>query len=323
MTTIPAGLRLEREQVRDALASALPWSPHDFVRGRAFAEADRALHAQFLTRELDEADDLRWIAPLPGGGRAAVFVERLPWDSQFFGYGVARINGIFPLERRSSPHTPDYAPLLGAVLDEARRRGIRYCFAAVDARDLPLLRATGSRGFALIETRCIYHRSLRDFEPATRYPCRAATVADVDTLSLVAQERANPHDRFHADPFIDAGDADRLMRAWVEASITGSFADVTIVPDVPRPRAFCTVRYHREHWPHWGVNLGQPVFSAVARELQGWYLRIISECCCHLKSVGAEHCYLATQISNRSVIRVWESLGFSLGRGENILRIIL
>jgi dTDP-4-amino-4,6-dideoxy-D-galactose acyltransferase len=113
------------------------------------------------------------------------------------------------------------------------------------------------------------------------------------------------------------------MERWVEASVVGGFADATIVPDVDAPEAFCTAKYHREHWAGWGCKLSQPVLSAVAPRHKGWYVKLISELDEHLRSVGAEHSFLITQITNNAVIRSWEKLGYGFGKGEHIFRKLL
>jgi dTDP-4-amino-4,6-dideoxy-D-galactose acyltransferase len=133
----------------------------------------------------------------------------------------------------------------------------------------------------------------------------------------------NPFDRFHSDIAIAPADADRMMEAWVEASITGGFADVTVVPDVPVPQAFCTARLHRDHWQGWGVHLAQPVLSAVAPVHKGWYVRIISELGEQLRQSGATHAFLVTQLTNNAVIRCWEKLGYQFGKGEHVMRKLL
>src|SRR5262249_10547996 len=159
----------------------------------------------------------------------------------------------------------------------------------------------------LIETRSYYHMALKDYNYPHRFSTRSAGPEDVASIAETAQMMVNIYDRFHADPAIQAADAERLMSKWVEASILEGFADVTIVENSTEPKSFCTVKYHRDKWERWGLKLSQPVFSAVSRESQGWYLKIISEINYHLKDViGAEHSFLATQITNRAVIRVWE-----------------
>ena len=308
--------------VRSILADNLPWSPVDFIR-RVDADGDRSIRAEFLTGRLSEDDDLRFVRRSSGGDEVAVFARRLPWDSEFFGYPVARLDGVIPLNAPWHRPNADYTDALSHLVESARTRGVRYLFASVDSRDLATLRALGALGFSLIETRVSHHLDLTDYSYPERYPVRAATPDDIVGLERTAQKMVNPYDRFHADPFIDPAAVDRLMRRWVHASIAEGFADVTIVPDVGQPTAFCTVKYHKDRWDRWGLNLGQTVFGAVEPEFKGWYRRIISEINYHLRDVGAEHSYLTTQITHSAVIRVWESLGYRFGKGEHTMRIIL
>lgn len=315
-------LRHEIESVRSVLGAQLPWSPVSFIRVVSLA-ADREAFAELLTQQLDEANDLRFIGSLPSGDAVALFARRLAWDSEFFGYGVARLDGVFPLSAPFYRPDAEYVGPVAKFLDEARRRDIRYVFAPVESRDLALMRALGQLGFSLIETRCYYHMDISSYDYPERFPVRAAEPADIPSLGRAARDIVNPFDRFHSDPFISKVDADRLMVRWIEASINEGFADVTIVPDVSEPTAFCTVKYHRDCWNRWGLKLSQPVFSAVSPEFKGWYRKLISEINYHLRDVGAEHSYLATQITNISVTWVWESLGYRLGKGEHIFRLVL
>lgn len=312
----------EVDTVRSILAAHLPWSPVGFIR-RLDADGDRSIHAEFLTGELSEDDDLRFIRRSSGGDDIAVFARRLPWDSEFFGYPMARLDGVFQLNAPWHRPNADYTDALLHLVESARTTGVRYLFARVDSRDLATLRALGALGFSLIETRVFYHLDLTDYSHPERYPVRAATPDDIESLGWAAREMVNPYDRFHADPFIDPASVDRLMRRWVRASISEGFADVTIVPAVDRPTAFCTVKYHKDHWDRWRLNLGQTVFGAVGPEFKGWYRKIISEISYHLRDIGAEHSYLITQITNGAVIWVWESLGYRYGKGEHTMRIIL
>jgi len=315
-------LRDRLDSIRDVLREHAPFSPTDFIRGIS-ESGDRSIYAENLTRDLPEGDDLRFSALLDGGVEVGVFAERLPWDSDFFGYGVARLDAIFPLAAPYDQPRADFKVAVARLLDMARERGIRSLFASVQPRDLAVIRALGECGFSLIETRGYYHMPLGEYAYPDRFPVRTATGADAERLGHTARDMVNPYDRFHADPFIDPADADRLMVKWMQASIEEGFADVTIVPDDPDPTAFCTVKYHREHWDRWGLKIAQPVFSAVSREYRGWYRKLISEINYHLREIGAEHSYLITQITNIAVTWTWESLGYRYGRGEHIFRAVL
>ena len=307
---------------RQVLAASIPGSPFDFVR-RLDVQADREMLIDRLMSDLPAADDLRFVTRRSGASEVAVFAQKLAWDSRFFGYPIARLDGIFPLQPAAAS-AADYRAAVDALLDLATARSVTYLFATVDARDVATLRALGETGFAVIETRLYYHRALEEYTHEQRYPVRPATAADVEPLSRAARDAVNPYDRFHADPFIAKQDADRLMCKWVEASIAEGFADITFVPDVPKPpTAFCTVRYHRDKWERWGLRLAQPVFSAVSPEFKGWYRKLISEISYHLKEAGAQHAYMTTQATNSPVVWTWESLGYRYGKCEHILRKLL
>ena len=148
--------------VKARLVDSLPWSPLDFIKGISPA-GDRALHVESLTRDVNPRDDLRFAFPIAGGREVAVCAERLPWDSGFFGYDVARLHGIYPLASSGYQHDADYTPAVSELTRSARRRGIRYLFAVIDARDLPTQRALAATGFSVLETRvsvlCPRHRS--------------------------------------------------------------------------------------------------------------------------------------------------------------------
>jgi hypothetical protein len=312
----------ELSDIRAALAAALPWTPLDCVPGLQ-VEGDRAREAERLTRPLPVGDDLRQRVRLPDGTSIFVAAERLPWDSEFFGYGVARLDGIHAVDPARYRPESDYGPALTALLQGARAANVRYLFAMVDARDLATLRALGNAGFALIETRSLYHAAIEPDQGSSRHAVRWARADDVPHLARAARTMVNPYDRFHADPFVGAANADRMMERWAHASVLEGFADATLVPDVPEPTAMCTVRYHRANWDRWGLALAQTTFSVVGPELKGWYRKLMLELHRHFREVGVAHAYYVTQVTNSAVIHVLSGLGYRFGRAEHVLRILL
>lgn len=309
-------------RLRAGLIAAGVTGPHAFIRGLD-ADYDRRILLDQWLRPLPADDDLRFRVEIDDQAWW-VLLERLPWDSDFFARGMARLNAVVregapPALRDDCSHA---TRALAAVLAEAGSRGIDYVLAPAAPGDLPALRTLAASGFELIETRCHYHRPLAS-PPQVRHATRLAGPQDVPSLARAAREMVNPFDRFHADLSISDADADRMMERWIEASILGGFADATIVPDVQAPEAFCTAKYHREHWQGWSLKLAQPVLSAVAPRHRGWYVKIIAELDEHLRSIGAEHAFLITQITNNAVIRSWEKLGYQFGKGEHIFRKLL
>lgn len=311
------------DELRDGITRAGIASPHAFIRGLD-ADYDRRVMVDQWLRPMVAQDDLRSCYRPRHDVEKWVLMERLAWDSEFFGRGMARLHAVVDpagtAELRGDVSMAVDA--LRAALESARAHGIGYVFCAVSPADLPTVRTLSMCGFALIETRCHYHRPL-DAPPAQRYATRLATADDIPSLARAARTMVNPFDRFHADPAISEASADRLMERWVEASVAGGFADATIVPDVDAPEAFCTAKFHREHWEGWRCKLSQPVLSAVSPRHKGWYVKIISELDEYLRSIGAQHSFLITQITNNAVIHSWEKLGYRFGKGEHIFRKLL
>jgi dTDP-4-amino-4,6-dideoxy-D-galactose acyltransferase len=248
----PLLLGRSSHELRDGIADAGVVSPHAFIRGLD-AGYDRKVMLDQWLRPLAESDDLRFRFEHGDGTEHWVLMERLAWDSEFFGRGMARLNAVLR-PGMSSPLRADVAPGIKAVhttLEQVRTRGIDYVFCPVSPNDLPTIRTLSACGFDLIETRCHYHRPLVA-PPPQRYSTRLATPADIPSLARAARITVNPFDRFHADPAVSEESAGKLMERWVEASITAGFADATIVPDVEAPEAFSTAKFHRELWQGWG-----------------------------------------------------------------------
>ena len=311
-----------RPDVPSVLLDSMPWSPFDFIKGISI-EGDRSIHVASLLRRLDPGDDLRIACPIAGDTEVAVCAEHLPWDSKFFGYGIARLNGIFPLRRDGYRHDADYTPAVDALTALAKSRGIRYLFAVIDSRDLPTTRALTARGFSLIETRLFFHLSLRTYHYPRRFRCRLATAADVEALTALARTVENPYDRFNADPFIDKADVARLMETWIRVSLLNGYADATFITDSADPGALCTVKYHQDKSATWKTSIGQLMLALAAPRVGNGFLGVISELNYYMKDLGIDHVVYSTQIANRGIGRVGQHLGFKYGKGEYVLRLLL
>lgn len=307
------------EFIHQQLCDAGVEGPHSFIRALN-ATYDRDVAVQRWLASLSTDRDLNFRVIVDGLEYWAM-MEKLSWDSDFFGRRMARLNAFVRPGVRAGLREESRSGIraLALVLDEVRRSGVDYILAPASPVDLYAIRVLAANGFDLIETRCHYHRALAT-STECRYGTRLAKPEDVPSLAQAASKMSNPFDRFHADISILEADADRMMERWVEASILGDFADVTVVPDEEAPEAFCTAKYHREHWSGWNLRLAQPVLSAVSERHRGWYVRIIADLDAHLRSIGAEHSFVITQITNNAVIRSWEKLGYQFGKGEHIFR---
>ena len=310
------------EELKALFVGGLRRSPLDFIR-ELDPSGDRRVWLDELTRPRHLDYDLSFGLNVDGVGVVAVFAEVLPWDSQFFGLKVARLNAVVLAADPTYQVLTNLDGVVDELLQRCRQRNVAYLFAPVDARDVALARSLGGSGFQLIESRLYYHRSLLDFAHPERYDTRLADENDIEPLAEVAAKSVNPYDRFHADPLFFGEAADRLMRRWVYASICEGFADGVMVPNVPKPGAFLTFKTHRERWKTWGRGIGQAPFGAVNAAFRGWYMKLISEICYHLQAIGAEHFYMVSQATNKAVVRCWEKLGLRYGKNVLVFRAVL
>ena len=115
----------ERQAVTEFLNAHYEWSPHDFIREAAFISADRALYFEHLSRPLPDENDLRILIEV-AGQRYAIFAEILPWDTDFFGYTVARLNGLFPLEIPVYRPKEDFSGVMAVFMAWLATRDIKY-----------------------------------------------------------------------------------------------------------------------------------------------------------------------------------------------------
>jgi len=270
-----------------------------------------------------------WLAFEHGPGEALrllLVASLLRWDSEWLGRRIARLDLAMPV---APPfERPLHAPMeaMAALCEELQHRGVDYVFALVPARHVALVKALGSARFSLLETRLTYWRDrLEDFAAPRRSPTRSACAADVEALGEVAAGTVNPFDRFHAEEYFDRGAVDRVMREWVNASINKGFADAVLVPDLPGkpPRAFMTLRYHKQRWESLGVNASQLVLSAVAPDAAGWFHRLVVEGTIYLRELGATALYATPQATNKATVRVFESLGFHYDECMLVFRRVL
>src|SRR4051794_683101 len=80
------------EELKSGLERSGLGSPHAFIR-QINADYDRRLRIAELTRPMVPENDFR-IAIGDGEDERWVFLEKLPWDSEFFSRGMARLNCV-------------------------------------------------------------------------------------------------------------------------------------------------------------------------------------------------------------------------------------
>ncbi len=299
--------------------------PHQALKADEFAAAGIAVHlgsgaevseerirsaVEDLLRDEQRRAMLGWRgrARVDGHGLRRVaallqVVERLAWDSEFFGFPVGR---LWPLRL-----TPALADLADHRCGEL---GIRCLYFLCDSTHPASAELAKDRGFQFVDTRVTLEFRLeaplfsRLDSPASIRPARAEDVPLLRDIAAVAFQQS----RFYADPNFSKDAASRLYQVWIEKSCTG-FADAVLVADVGgRAAGFITCNLLRPgrgdiglvgvDASYAGRGLGRGLVTAAL----DWF-----------STRGVEHAEVVTQGRNDAALRLYERCGFRTARIEH------
>ncbi|MDQ1533703.1 MAG: dTDP-4-amino-4,6-dideoxy-D-galactose acyltransferase [Actinomycetota bacterium] len=137
--------------------------------------------------------------------RAGTLVEPLAWDSEFFGFGIGRVE------------LDDATPESLAKIDaEAREMGIACLYGSLDPSRGTTPYLVQTFGHRLVEVSLLFDRPAIPFEVRpTASVARRGTLDDLPLLDEAIGTLA-PWSRFGADPRFGPEAARRMHRAWVE-----------------------------------------------------------------------------------------------------------
>lgn len=131
-------------------------------------------------------------------------VERLPWDSDFFGFPIGRVSLDGANEDR-----------LRAIEQEARAAGITCLYASLDPGEPTTAYLAQRFGYRLVEIAITFSRPASPFAPPeSRSRVRRGTPDDLPRLREAIHTMA-PFSRFATDPRFGAGAARRMHEAWI------------------------------------------------------------------------------------------------------------
>ena len=173
------------------------------------------------------------IAPAEDSG-----FELLPWDSERFGFQVARVRSNVPPE------------LLAAVADEMRRRGVVLAYYGLsDERAAISDRDPASIGARLVDTRIVFRKDLepsaaqeftetppgsghRTDENGVALEIRSFREQAIGTELIELARAAGRYSRFRVDQQIDRGVFHAIYDAWLIRSVRREIADEVFVGSV-------------------------------------------------------------------------------------------
>lgn len=312
MTSSPLDT-LPRERLQ-ALIEAYEFKPY-----RHYRSYTRAQQTAILAAEVDVA-----LAAEPfgqwttrDGEEAAVVGRRLPWDTEFFGVPMGRIDYVLASAEATTEHVE---AALRKSLDAARAAGLRHLAARVDVADLRTMGVLESLGFRTMDALVTYIiRPRKDPRPEIRHVGTVRDAGPDDEAAIVditAEAYRGYRGRFHLDPHLSSSRADEFYIEWARQCSRRRMADMVIVAEAAsgQPIGYLALRRRQPV-----SSLGTPVhgggLGACRRDSPGAYIGLLRAAEIRNTEAGAIS-ETQTQIHNLSVIRTYVAVGCYYVRGE-------
>jgi dTDP-4-amino-4,6-dideoxy-D-galactose acyltransferase len=146
---------------------------------------------------------------------AALF-EYLDWDSNFFGFRIARLT--------SQILTPE---LVGACRSWCAANHIECLYFLSVSNDVSTASLAHANGFELVDIRVTLKHSLRDYIACPAPAIRPFCSSDAPRLREIARV-SHGDSRFYYDPRFPRSRCDAFYETWIERSFSG-WADIVLV----------------------------------------------------------------------------------------------
>jgi GNAT superfamily N-acetyltransferase len=133
--------------------------------------------------------------------------ELLEWDSEHFGFPIARVAG-----ETLTPHRAE------AIDDWCIDQGIRCLYFLADADDAETARVAAGHGYRVVDLRITVRHSMEGLDQLPVSPLVTVREADEDELGYLRQLATRSHraSRFYFDGGFPRERCDQLYEAWVE-----------------------------------------------------------------------------------------------------------
>ena len=218
----------------------------------------------------------------------------LSWDSTFFGFSIARVDG-----------RPDPAELPRLV----REAGVRCVYYFCQAGDLAAIRSAERSRFQLADIRIVLEARLAgvlsDRPPAANDELEIDTARahDLGDLRQIAAE-LSAYSRFAFDPGFGTAQARRLYERWVEVSLEGRADLCVVAKNTERTLGFILCR----------ARGTVPVMDLVAVRRgaigAGVGTALMHRAAIRLQDLGHQTVEVVTQGRNPRAVKFYERCGF-------------
>ncbi|NQU38703.1 MAG: GNAT family N-acetyltransferase [Lentisphaerae bacterium] len=226
--------------------------------------------------------------------------ELLPWDTDFFGFRVARFTAAH-LTR----------PSLAEVTDWCRDQRIDCLYCLLDGQDRASARRAEEAGFHLMDLRfemvCTVSPDTPRFAKTEGITVREATAIDIPELKAMTTG-IYQQSRFYADPWIPNERCTALYDTWVQKSCEGYADHVLVASREDHPVGYVALNLLPEDH---AASIGLLGVRSTARR-QGVGRLLLSEAVGWAARQNRSVLSVVTQGQNISAVQLYEKAGFSL-----------
>lgn len=225
-------------------------------------------------------------------------VERLDWDSDFFGFGV----GV--LKPQSTAAVP-------ALVKEARASGLKLLYWFADPQDGEAAAAAEAVGAFLADRKVTFlaDASSRSGEVAPGLHTATKVTPQLHSLAL----QSGHYSRFKVDPRMPPDAFERMYTLFIERSVSGALAREVIVAD--DEAGFITLREKGDR-----LDIGFLAVDSKVRS-RGLGAQLVSAAFARAQQWGFAKVQVVTQTDNEGACRFYERCGFGRERVEFVYHV--
>jgi dTDP-4-amino-4,6-dideoxy-D-galactose acyltransferase len=222
--------------------------------------------------------------------------RKLEWDTNFFGFGVARILAKDLDEE-----------ILEAVMRQCEKDRIRVLFYLANAHNATSIHLAEAHGFRFVDDRITLNFNFskdRTQPDITEIDIRGCEEDDMAFLKEIARA-SFVHDRFHFDPNFSKEICDEMRATWTENLCRGLADEVLVAEIENRIGGFISCEIQ-------GEGNGHIVLTGVApfAQRRGVGLALTHAALRWFQDRGVEEVVVATQGRNIGAQRLYQSAGF-------------
>ena len=233
-----------------------------------------------------------------------MIINKLSWDSQFFGFNVGKIDG----DKISSIED------LKKILLEAKNLNYRLCYLLIPCEYISLNEIAKSQNGLLIDEKVtysindIYGVKLDDSSNISEFD-KKFSLKEMYELGIQSSHQS----RFRIDKNFERNACDKMYKIWIEKSIDGELAEkVFIYTDNNAVKGMITIKIYN--------GIGKIILIGVDSEERGKSIgkKLIQKSFEYFISSKVYKVDVDTQNRNIDACRFYEKCGFSKSKTINV-----